>query len=50
MAAERDVHSSLIESQRLYHLDTEIYCDRAGALVAGWPGTDGIGVGQTGGW
>jgi len=35
MAAERDVHSSLIESQRLYHLYTEIYCDRAGALVAG---------------
>ncbi len=37
MVAERDVHSSLIESHRLFHLYTEIYCDRAGALVAGRP-------------
>jgi len=35
MAAERDVHSSLLESQRLHQLYTEIYCDRAGALVSG---------------
>jgi hypothetical protein len=35
MAAERDVHPSLVESQRLHHLYTEIFCDRAGALVAG---------------
>jgi hypothetical protein len=37
MAGERDVHSSLIESQRLHRLYTEIYCDRAGALVCGRP-------------
>jgi len=37
MASERDVHSSLIESQRLHRLYTEIYCDRAGALVSGSP-------------
>ncbi len=35
MAAERDVHPSLTESQRLHHLYTEIYCDRAGSMVAG---------------
>lgn len=37
MVAERDVHTSLTESHRLHHLYTEIYCDRAGALVAGRP-------------
>lgn len=35
MNAARDVHSSLQESHRIAQLYTEIFCDRAGAMVAG---------------